>query len=309
MNSFTRLLSRGFWSLLALCAFLPMSRDCVADDDTDKAEKPVEVERVLLVEKGESFDRWILQSVRGGTEVRNVAVARAELELQLKAKLEELTRDCELNDAQRQKLELAARGDIKRFFDQVDEGRRRFVAARVPADTQQVLRELTSVKLQFSKGLFGNDSLFEKSLRRTLTPEQHARHQKTQLEQRRVRYGDAIAASLSNLGSGTKLQPDQLSALQSLLLEETPPPLQFGQYDNQIVMLRLSQLPTDKITGILDRNQWKQLRPQMLEASGTEDWLAQQGLIEQSTYETVILRSIRTVVEAPAVPADAAKPE
>jgi hypothetical protein len=76
-------------------------------------------------------------------------------------------------------------------------------------------------------------------------------------------------------------------------------------------MLRLSQLPAEKLKKVLDKGQWKQLQPQLLQASGTEDSLGQYGVIEEPNPNSpVILRSVRTVVDGPATaPGDSGKSE
>jgi hypothetical protein len=229
----------------------------------------------------------------------------------LKALLDELEQVSRLSEAQRQQLTLAARGDIKRFFDQVEKVRKKFPAARDDQNlVNQLWQEARPLQEQYVRGLFDDQSLFSKTLHKTLTAEQLAGYQAVVLDRRRVGYRVAIEELLARLGNGVFLRREQRESLQKLLLEETQPPLLFGQLDGEFVLFRLSQLPPEKLREVLDKGQWKQLRTILLQASGTEDFLARHGVIEQPRMTTVILRSVRTVVDVPVVaPVEAPKSE
>src|SRR6516225_3632447 len=58
----------------------------------------------------EMFDQWVFQ------QDRNVAGARRRLESQLTLRIDEVDRASQLTDAQKKKLQLAGKGDMKRFF-------------------------------------------------------------------------------------------------------------------------------------------------------------------------------------------------
>ncbi len=299
--------SRNVWRVFALWAILVGPVMSAAAEDDDPAEDaPAKV--VVLEET--SIDQWVFQEnqVRGGFRpIPNAATGRSRIEAQLKVTLDELVRACDLTEAQQRKLALAARGDIKWFFDQVEEVRKKFLAVKNDQNRlNQVWKEISPLQQQYGKGLFGEESLFAKTLRKTLTEEQQAKYQVVLLDRRRAGYRAAIAASLANLGNAIALRREQHEALLKLLLEETQPPLLFGQHDQQVVMLRLSTIPPKKLKEWLDKGQWKQLQPQLLQASGTDDYLAQYGVIEEPKPNSgVVLKSVRTVV----APQDASKPE
>ena len=307
---------RNFCRVVALCAILlgPVVSAADDDDDDDPPTREVQADRRIVVDES-TVDLWIFQENPGmGRAQRSgtAAAGRARIDSQLKAKLDELVAVCELNEAQQQQLALAARGDVQRFFDQVEKVRKKLLAVNNDQNRlEQVRQESSSLHQQFSRGLFGDASLFTKTLRKTLTGEQQARYQAALLDWRRAGYRAAIETTLARLGNGVVLRREQREALQKLLLDETQPPLVFGQYDQQVVMLRLSQLPTAKLKKVLDKGQWKQLQPQLLQGSGTEDFLSQYGVIEEPNPNSpVVLRSVRTVVDGPATaPADAVKPE
>ena len=301
--------SRNLWRLVALGAVLLATAVSGADDDDDipTGDIPaadVKPNRTFVIEQS-TIDQWIFQEnrIKGVAQAGGKAAAgRARIDSQLKALLDELLQVCQLSEAQRHKLTLAARGDVKRFFDQVEKVRK---TSRALNDDQnqllQIRQECSSLQQQLSRGLFGDESLFGKAIRRTLNEEQQGQYQAALLYRRRAGYRAAIEAVLSRPGNGVAFRSEQRESLQKLLLEETRPPLVFGQYDQQVVLLRLSQLPPEKLKQVLDKGQWKQLQPQLLQASGTEDYLAQYGVIEEPKLNSpVVLRSVRTVVEAPA---------
>jgi hypothetical protein len=72
-----------------------------------------------------------------------------------------------LTRAQRAKLLLAGRGDIKRFFDQVEDRRREFeTERRVYRNGLAALNRLEPYRQVFEDGPFGDGSLFAKTLQR-----------------------------------------------------------------------------------------------------------------------------------------------
>jgi hypothetical protein len=118
----------------------------------------------------ENFDRWIYGT--GWT----AEARRTHLNKVLKGKVNGAVRGLRLGEHEREKLELAARGDIKRLFNRADAERRSFEAARLEfAAGRAVLMGLDSITLDFQKGPFGEDSLFAKTLRKIESDRKEAR--------------------------------------------------------------------------------------------------------------------------------------
>ena len=96
------------------------------------------------------------------------------LEKVLAAQIRTLDIGCSLTDNQKQKLHLAGRGDIKQFFDR----RHELLEPRVTivgADREMMAvleRQLDDVVEFEGRAYFGEESLFYKSMRRALTPDQ-----------------------------------------------------------------------------------------------------------------------------------------
>lgn len=265
------------------------------DDDKEVAPKVI-VPAVTPVDT--AVERAIFRDAGGN--VPSVASARVRIESQLQQLLDELVRGCDLDEAQQQKLQLAARGDMKRFFEKVDAARKRFLIVK---DNREAVgpfyqEEVIPLQMQYSTGLFGEGSMFRKTLRSTLTADQHAKYQAALIARRKEAYKSLLESSLHKVVGG--LRVEQLVKVQELLLEQTQPPLQVGTHDQQVIMLKLSQVPVEKLKEVLDKDQWKKLQPRLLQAGGTEDLLAVNGVVEEASKKPpVILRSVRTVIDAP----------
>ncbi|MDB5384650.1 MAG: hypothetical protein JWM11_296 [Planctomycetaceae bacterium] len=288
------------WRVIALWAILVgQVMSAAAQED----EPEVDVPPMVVDSVSEFFEHWVFQHrevIQGNRIVHRpgtAIAARDKIDTQLKSTLDELVKACDLDSTQQRKLSLAARGDIKQFFDRVEDVRKKFLAAKGDLNRlNQFGPEISPLQQQYQKGLFGKDSLFAKSLQKTLTGEQQAKYQAVLLERRKASYRAAIDVALARL-NGFVLRRDQHDALLKVLLEGTQPPLLFGQYDQQVVMLGLSKLPSEKLKKVLDKGQWKRLQPQLLQASGTEDNLAQHGVIEEPKRNpVVIIRSVRTAI-------------
>jgi hypothetical protein len=119
----------------------------------------IDSRRMVLVR--ENFDRWLFAD-RGYHTVHP-----RYLDDILRTKVDTATRKHVLTDLQRAKLRLAGRGDIKRFFDEVQEKRERFEMDRRDFNTGlAALRRLEPLTRVYLEGPFGDGSLFAKTLRK-----------------------------------------------------------------------------------------------------------------------------------------------
>ncbi len=100
---------------------------------------------------------------------------RGRLDIVLRRRLESVERICDLSAAQRQKLELAGRGDIAGFLQQVAETRAWFAAVEDEdaAVVNGMLREAVRLNEILNIGPFYGESRFGKAAKRLLTNEQH----------------------------------------------------------------------------------------------------------------------------------------
>ena len=118
----------------------------------------------------ENFDRWLFADERTQGERRR----HLEEILDAKILLADLEHKLTLTAQQRSKLRVAGRGDIKRFFDKVEDARGKF-----EKDRQHFRRGLTALQgldpltQLYKDAPFGEGSLFTKTLRK-IEDEQNA---------------------------------------------------------------------------------------------------------------------------------------
>ncbi|MBI3860957.1 MAG: hypothetical protein HY290_03590 [Planctomycetia bacterium] len=160
------------------------------------------------------------KTVFGGYQGDAFGAAGNQLEFLLQARLSTADLVCSLAEIQKQKLQLAGRGDIKHLLEQIriqkrkcellDDGAWQGVAGDVIRQAQ-ALRDLLEV------GPFGEGSMFAKSLARALTSAQRLQYEKYQ--------------SLERLGGRIHLRPrgdDEIKALRmtkATLVDEGLAPL------------------------------------------------------------------------------------
>ena len=199
------------------------------------------------------FDRWL------SLQFRPPGRARDLLEMRLAGRLRELEAECQLTAAQVKKLQLAGRGDIKRFMDRVDH------IARVMNEPGSSVEDLRAAKLEMidlgtlaGPRLFGDDSLLYKTLGSTLDQDQVAAREKALLERNAVRHRTTIARAVKAIQDNLGMNEAQGSRLAELLLRETRPPRKFGNApDIALVLFQASRIPEARIRPIFDDAQWR----------------------------------------------------
>jgi hypothetical protein len=115
----------------------------------------------------------------------DAAEVRRRLEVQLRSKIAGIDRVCALTPVQAEKLRLAGRGDIHRFFERAEAIRLKIDAASEwdAADLQTLMQRVVALmsdgralrEAALDVSFFGTGSLFAKALHRVLTPDQAAR--------------------------------------------------------------------------------------------------------------------------------------
>jgi hypothetical protein len=106
-----------------------------------------------------------------------ISELRHRFDVALDQKLITIKWVCGLSEAQQRQLELAGRGDIKRYFDRADEQRRQLSTceARDGPTLQKISREMAELREQMTSGVHEEDSLFARMLAKALSPEQAGR--------------------------------------------------------------------------------------------------------------------------------------
>lgn len=230
------------------------------------------------------FEQWVFQQ-------QSTAIgARKNLNARLTLRTEEINRFCGLSVAQKKKVQLAGRGDIKRFFDRYEKVKQKF--QKLKNDQQkfnQIWQDIAPLQITFRFGLFHRDSFLHKSLRNTLNEEQFARYAVVLRDRRRFRHRVQVELAVAMLERGMPLRNEQRQKLIVLVVNETKPPRKSSsQYDYYVVMFQLSRMPEGKLKRLLDKTQWKVLKKQLDQVRGMEQQLRQLGYLTEDGDEDEI---------------------
>jgi hypothetical protein len=231
----------------------------------------------------ENFEQWVFN--RGGGPAQNAASARQELDRSLLLNIQDIDRVCKLTEAQKKKLQLAGRGDIKRFYDRYEVVWQKFqrVKQKQQDDNnwqelwQELWRDISPLQMDIQTGLFHEDSLLRKSLRHTLTAEQLPRYQAEAEERRRFHHRASIELAVNGFEEAMPLRDAQRQELIELLLKELKPPRKWNQNAVYAITVRMSLLPEDKLKPVFDRTQWKVVRALLDNYKGSVQWLKESG--------------------------------
>jgi hypothetical protein len=248
-----------------MLALLSMARAAQAQDEAEpQEEQPAEAEPQFQM-TDEQFEQWIFGKDLGET--------RKHLQSRLDWEINRADQMYRLTAGQKKKLEVAGRGDMKRLFDRFQEAKEQLHRAR--GDFNQIgpiLQELQSYKQAPHAYLFGDESMLAKTLKKTLSPEQIASHEKTI-------YRSRVEWMVSLLDSALGLKAEQHRRFVTLIVEETPPLKRYGNFDYDALMWQASRLPRDKIKPIFDDAQLTKLLVRFGQARRMESILFGEGYL------------------------------
>ena len=236
-------------------------------------------EEIIIVDDGfeiaeSNFEQWVF----GGAQNAKQGIQRLESQLQLR--VEAVDHVCGLTSAQKAKLILAGHGDLKRFLDEVQVVRQKFLKVRRNRNAfNEIWQDIQPLQLKMNSGLFDDASLFHKVLKRTLDDEQASKQAEADWERRVFRYHAKLGLVLHLLERSMPMRDLQRKALLQILKEETEPPKSFGKYDYYVVMYQMAKVPEGNLKPIFDNAQWETLQAHTKQARGMERWLKQQKVL------------------------------
>jgi hypothetical protein len=260
--------------LTAILSIACSGPDARAQDDVvvdENEEAPVNM--VFNMSGVEQVDQMLYGRFGGA------GVARNKLDSALALRVDDVDRICGVTEGQKKKLQVAGRGDIKRFFDRVEETKRRFESVK-NNQFNNIWQEIQPLQTELNSGLFGDDSFFAKTVKRTLNEEQAAKFANVVRERNLVRYRATVGWCVVQLDRSVGLSDDQRARMVELLVKETRPPKRFGQNDYWFMMLQASKISESKLKPILDDIQWRILERQLNQGKGMEQWLRMSGIID-----------------------------
>ena len=163
-----------FTAMLAIACWGPIAR--AQDDDepeeNQNARAAVKMRGVMVQQMAnvEQVDQWIFGRLGGS------GGARTKLDSSLKLRIEDLDRKCHISDLQKKKLLLAGRGDIKRFFDKIEDVKRKFQNGQNDPNAN-IWQDIQPLQIELNTGLFGDDSIYKKTISKTLDGDQISQYE------------------------------------------------------------------------------------------------------------------------------------
>jgi hypothetical protein len=295
-------------TILALLGIGPAAQ--AQDDEEEEPQAQPVINRGFIMNNAQ-FDQWVF----GNIGMANAGIARNKLDSLLTLNVEDLERASGLTPVQKKKLLLAGRGDIKRYFDRVEEIRKKF--DKVKNDQNQfglIWQDIQTLQAAYQAGVFGEESIFAKALKSTLSQEQMAKHAQVVHDRLLYRFWARVDLAMELLNNSVGFTDEQRQRLVKLLAEETRPPKRLGQNDYYAVLFLLASLPEAKVKPIFDDVQYRSLRRQLDQAKGLGMWLKQNGFIpdeeparKPGAPKPFIGARVMLVPALPAVPAARAR--
>jgi len=273
-----RSLTRTILLTLGLLLVAPVFPAYAQEDPDIVDDVPQANEAANIVNFGvndATFDQWVFGN---SLQAPNASAARVRIDSSLDLQIASLSGVTPLSELQKKKLRLAGRGDIKRFFDRVEEKRARFNLVKNDQNKfGEFYQEIVPLQASLNMGLFRDGSLFFKTLQSTLDSEQAAKFGKLQEERQRFRWKAKVELVTDLWVNTLGLDDERRRRLVDTILAEVPTPKALGQLDYYFVMYKLSQMPDEKLKPIFDETQWKSFDRQLNQAKGFQMFLNQQG--------------------------------
>jgi hypothetical protein len=250
------------------------------DDDRDEAKAAAPVPQQVFQEG--DFDQWIFQNNRGG-----LADVHRELATILSLRIDEIDRTCKLTEAQKKRLQLAARGDIKQFYVLYQKIRQKFLEVRHdPQKMDALWDEIGPLQTKVQLGILDEDSLLLRSVHNVLNSEQYALFESSDRERRSARYECQIEMAVGILELSAPLTNAQRREVIAALKKLTKPPRKFGALTHLVVMYQMANLPDAAVKTLFDDAQWKAVRAQIDVFKGMRERLKKSGQLPEDEDET-----------------------
>ncbi len=257
------------------CAGPPASAQESDEPEEDAPAAPPVPRRVVRI-PDRQFERWLFGIDGNAETARRIAEAR------LRSRIGFIDQLCGISREQSKKLELAGRGDLKHFFDHVQEMRERCRAAEDDiVRLRRIVEEAQDQGKVFRQQLFNDESMFAKTLRTTLDAEQSVRYLKRWNEPRLLRHQSRVEWVSRTLQKNLALSEGERLRLLAVLLEETRPPRDSGPADYYGILFQASRIPENKLRSILDETEWRLLLLEFEEARRRQPMLRESGLLPE----------------------------
>lgn len=223
-----------------------------------------------------TVEAWIFQ--RHG----NRNAARRSLDTQLNMKIGALKKRFDLDAEQVGRLEMAAQGDFKHFFDAADLVIRNLAGRRVGQGDFQMAWQITApLREKLQHGLLDDESLFSKTLIDVLDGPQAQMLLDEEASRRRRRLDAVTRSYLARVSIDWPLTAEQMELLTGKILQRLERLRRTDQYTTYLVGYAVSQIPMTELREILDESQLPMVDFQVKQFRRMEPMLREQGLLEE----------------------------
>ncbi|TWT56055.1 hypothetical protein [Allorhodopirellula solitaria] len=225
------------------------------------------------------FDSWIFSGMGDAKLAREKLADRAEMEI------DRIGFSTSLLDSQIAKLRFAAKGDIKRFYDDVEEAHRQFhtmqEAGKIGQENINDVYQLASPLAQrLNAGIFDEESLLKKVARVCVVGEQAERLRARQKRQIKLQSDAAITLFVATLGRRLPMTQVQRETLMEIAMTNITLPDPTHQYAQYLLMYELSELPQGKLKEIFDETQYQTLKKVYTQGLGMKANLKRMGMLD-----------------------------
>jgi len=202
---------------------------------------------------------------------------KKQLDDQAKMVVDRIVKITGIEESQRQKLLLAATGDLSRFYRELETVREKTKDFDIQnqEQMQKAWQIVSPVQQRVSQGILNETSLFEKLLEAVLTVDQRAAYDEYLQKRERALCTAVLLATIADMEKSLPLTVEQRTKLLALL-EANPFPkkVQNGVLYN-VGWLLLARLDDAEVAKILDAQQqkaFKQLTKQFENQAGGLTW-------------------------------------
>lgn len=210
-----------------------------------------------------NIDAWVYGN-RG-----NRGLSQQTLENRLDMKVDEIARAAGMTEQQRQKLHLAGLGDIRHFADRVDAIKLKHQATEFSQqEWNAIFQELRPLQADLRRGLFGADSLFDKTLHTILSSEQAERYNRAEFDRQLFQHRARVEMTVLRFAKALALRDEQRKRLTEILLKRTQPMSATGQSDQFLIMAQMTQIHDDELKPLFDDKQWARFQQIMHRMAG-----------------------------------------
>ncbi len=258
-----------------------MVQEEAEEPETDDEELPNAQQRGVVFSP---IDESKFEAKIWNGTVNSAAAGKSRLQSKLDLQIAEITRACNLTDAQKLKLTLAGATDIKRFFDRYMKLRKQFLTSRNDQNLMNTFwAELQPLQMQIQSGFFNDESLLLRVVPKALDDAQRAIYEQEALDRRTFQMLAELELILVAADDSLGLMIDQRERLTELCKKHVRPPRRFGRYDydSVVILYELSRIPENEVRDILDADQMKGWQQATAQARGMEQFLRQNKFLPE----------------------------